>query len=232
MVTGNEILSNIKNMKSGGRATSDFSYSDDNIMHWVSAYGNMLRKKDIETTGEIDDSNVQDLGVQTLVTVDAADSAVIKFGYDIKKLVIPATLQLDKMDSITYLGTIDKGVQSIPTIIPLVKGDAIALRNYTKFPNKIKVKSYLIGNTLYFVGANAINLCYVNVRGIFEDPLEIKYCGVPDGIPVCTDLSCPYPIPEYLLPQLYAIIEELLNEGQKNIQIIRHEKGGFQQQAI
>lgn len=225
--TLNQIVYNIKNVHSGGLSSSDFPFSDENIAYWVQYYGNMLRKAEIEKQGYIDDSNIQDLGCVPLTKVDVADCDV-KYGYDVKKVALPSTLRIViPTPSITFFGMIDK-----QTSIPFRDADAIQLNKYVQFPKAIKLSAWQDGNTIYVLGANAVNLCYVNVRGVFENPAQIATFKIGES-EMCYDWDSTYPINDNLLPQLYSLIRENeLNVAQKQIQIIRHEKGGEELKPI
>lgn len=197
-MTQREILYDIMNTPNGGLTPNEFGYDESQVIKWIDTHAAFLRSRDINQKGFIDDSLVQDLGCQTLTKVDAADCD-IKWGTDIKKLDIPATLQLasKKIGALVFVGFIDK-----VTPIQLKPQEQMYLNQHSQYKSNLGLVCFQIGNTLYFHGANAVNLCYVNVRGVFETPTIVRTCASPTADEECFDLDCQYPICEILIPEL------------------------------
>lgn len=194
MATLNQIVDTIKNIYSGGITKVDFPFRDAQIAFMVDYHSALLRKLDIDSKGFIDSSNIQDLGCQKLTKIDAADCTLVNFGTDIKYVDIPNTLQLKKANAIEYFGSIDK-----TTIIPIKDPDIIPYDRYIRFPKNIGISASQIGNRIYVRGANAVDLCYVNIRGAFQTPSQVMSCNSFDTEPTCYDWDCQYPIGEHLL---------------------------------
>jgi hypothetical protein len=202
MATLKELVFNLFNTPNGGKTPNDFGISLAQGAFWVNYHAAALVKKDIEDKGFIDDSNVQDLGVLTLSKVDQADSNVILWATDVKKVVIPQLLQIanTSVNSIKFFGFIDK-----VTNIPLCNSEVIGLQQYRQFPKKPDIWSYNIGNTIYVLGKDALDLCFVNVRGVFEFPTMIKNCTFDTATEDCFNWDCPYPIGQHLLSGHYDV---------------------------
>jgi hypothetical protein len=198
MATLNEIVYSLKNMSSGGKTPVDFPFSDAQIAHFVDNNASSLRIDDINAKGFIDNSNIQDLGCQLLTKVDSADCTLVNFGVDVKYLDIPATLQLKKNNAIEFFGMVDK-----TTIIPFYDVDIVPYNRYIRFPKKLGISASLIGSRIYVRGANALNLCYVNVRGAFQLPSQVESCTSEGATHTCYDWNCQYPIGQHLLETHY-----------------------------
>ena len=170
MLTLNKIVATVKNMSSGGITPVDFPFRDAQIAHIVDSVADSLRITDINYKGFIDDSNVQDLGCVPLHQVDAADCDNVILGQDVKVAYIPSTLQLERVSAIKFFGFLDK-----VRVIPMYDTDIVPLNPYIMFPGKTGVSASQIGNKIYVRGANALNLCYVNIRGAFQMPSTVEH---------------------------------------------------------
>lgn len=223
-MTLNQIVYTIKNLASGGKTPNDFPFSDAQIAFMVDNHASSLRIDDINAKGFIDNSNIQDLGCQLLTKVDAADCNAVNFGVDVKYLDIPAPLQLKKSNAIEFFGMVDK-----TTIIPFYDVDIVPYNRYIRFPKKLGINASLIGSRIYVRGVNALDLCWVNVRGAFQLPSTVESCPSVGATPTCYDWDCPYPIGQHLLETHYingvpvaGLFERVLKEmgyGMQNAEV-------------
>lgn len=224
MATLNQIVATIKNIYSGGITKVDFPFRDAQLAFMVDYHAALLRKLDIDTKGYIDMSNIQDLGCQLLTKIDAADCTLVNYGTDIKYVDIPPTLQLKKINAIEFFGSVDK-TQTIPFKDPSIVG----YDKYILFKNKMALSASQIGTRIYVRGANAVDLCYVNIRGVFETPSQVVSCDSA-GTQTCYDWDCPYPIGQHLLTgfilpngqYIQGLFERILN-GEMKLGIAREE---------
>ena len=71
-------------------------------------------------------------------------------------------------------------------------------------------RAYLIGGYLYVTDPFNEDICYVNVRGIFDNPGDAGYQGA-DGTYTCIDDDDEYPMPESYVPLIvnYIMQKEL-----------------------
>ena len=194
MATLNQIVATIKNVYSGGITKVDFPFRDAQLAFIVDYHSDILRKIDIDTKGYIDTTNIQDLGCMKLTKIDSADCSLVNFGTDIKYVDIPNVLQLKKTNGIEFFGSVDKQY-----IIPFKDPSIVGYDRYIRFPKKIGLSASQIGSRIYVRGANAVNLCYVNIRGVFETPSQVYSCPSENTNPTCYDWDCQYPLGQHLL---------------------------------
>lgn len=173
MATLQEHAYNIRNLLRNGLGTSDDDrLSIRNISFWIKGY----RAKAIEVLTDygknIDQSLVQDLGVLELIEIDAAESCIpgIGWGCTVKKVKIPELLDLPKNRSLTFVGKIDK-----MTPIKIDDADTIQYKAATKFGH-LFTRAYMIGDTNLYIMPNSEDeqIKYINVRGVFEEPEDVK----------------------------------------------------------
>jgi hypothetical protein len=219
---------NIRNIARGGQGDSD----DDElkikqIRFWINGYRASGIFEITDYGKDIDPQLIQDLGVVPLVDVDKADSSCpdVEWGCTIKKVVLPKLLDFPDMRALSYVGKINK--QS-PFIVNYP--DVAMYKKETRF-GKLSSRVLLIGQNLYFIlVGDDINMEYVNIRGVFEQPEEVIGYSTKECEPRCFDPSVDdYPMPmrlyEYTLQRILrnelqwtqqAVADELNNARQEN----------------
>ncbi len=211
MATLDEYAYNIRNIARSGQGNSD----DDllrikQVKFWIQYY----RAKGIEIQTDmgkhIDPQLVQDLGILKLEEVDKADSAcpAVSWGCKIQKVTLPKFASFPKNRAIMFIGKIDK-----QTPLDYNKADVNKFKSATRFGN-LRSKVYLIGNTAYveLIEADA-DMCYINVRGVLEDPTKANYYPEAGCEAVCwNDGKDEYPLPMSLYTYvLENILQKELN---------------------
>ena len=197
MATTRELLSTVKNVSAGGITPQDFPFKDPQIIAWIDYHADFLRKRDIDDKGFVDASNIQDLGCYPLTKIDEADCTLVNWGTDIKYVDMPNNLQLKRSNSVTFFGFVNK-----ITSIPFKDTNIMGLNDYIRFPSKNQLSASQIGTRIYVRGANALNLCYVNIQGVFESPTQVKVCPTEGSIPTCRDWDCQYPLGSHLIAEM------------------------------
>lgn len=189
-----ELSYNIRNLASAGQGNSDdSSLNIRQIEFWIRAY----RAKGILNVTDygknIDPQLVQDLGVVPLTEVDAADSNCpdIEWGCSVKKIDIPKLVDFPYNRGILFVGKIDKTTPFI-----LDGADVNMFKAATAFGKQMN-RCFLVGNTMYFkLYGNDRDMEYVNIRGVFENPVEVYEWPVKGCEPKCFDpLTDEYPMP-------------------------------------
>jgi hypothetical protein len=229
MPTLNEFAYNIRNIGRAGNSDAD----DENIKismvkFWINGYRAKLIFEFTNAGKLIDPQLVQDLGVVPLEEVDKADSdcpECVKWGCNIYKVDIPKLVDLPNNRGLLFVGLIDK-----QTPIALDYPDTSKFKRATRFGNKFD-RSYLIGNTLYVTTTNEnLDLKYINIRGVFEDPREAFNYVAPGCDKKCYSDDDPYPIPMRMyepitnnilrteLNMAINAVNDELNDGRQNYQ--------------
>jgi hypothetical protein len=229
MPTLNEFAYNIRNIGRAGNSDAD----DENIKismvkFWINGYRAKLIFEFTNAGKLIDPQLVQDLGVVPLEEVDKADSdcpECVKWGCNIYKVDIPKLVDLPNNRGLLFVGLIDK-----QTPIALDYPDTSKFKRATRFGDKFD-RSYLIGNTLYVTTTNEnLDLKYINIRGVFEDPREAFNYVAPGCDKKCYSDDDPYPIPMRMyepitknilqseLNMAINAVNDELNDGRQNYQ--------------
>ena len=217
MPTLDQYAYNIRNIARGGQGDSDDEKLNiKQVKFWVSGYRASGMFEVTDYGKDIDPQLVQDLGVVPLVEVDKADSECpdVDWGCKIKKVVIPKLVDFPELRALSYVGKIDK--QS-PFVVNYP--DVAQYKAATRF-GKLSNRAFLIGQNLYvtLVGDD-VNMQYINIRGVFETPEDIKAYPTEGCEPRCYDSSTdPYPMPQRLYNYvLKNILSNELNWTQRSV---------------
>lgn len=203
----NEIRYSIINTaKGGGVASDDSRLSSRLVDYWIKYYRNFLIPEMTEFGKILMPELIQDLGCQTLTTVDRAECvgalSSVEWDCDIKKVTIPALVDLPKDRGLIYVGSIGKNDPY----------DIITSEQESVYQHRLlvsrKIRAYRIGTTLYVVSPNNYRLKYVNVRGIFEDPTKVESCSTAATCACFNPEVDEFPFPDTLVPKLVAAIME------------------------
>ena len=206
MPTLNEIVYNIRNVARSGISTDDDNISTEQIKFWVRYHRARLVLESAIKMPHLEPQLFQDLGCLALAEVDKADCpATLVWGESIRSVTIPNFVTaIPHNKAIGFIGLCDK-----QTPITITHADVSSLSQYKKYTSNL-MRAYFIGSKLYvYSNKNCCgtdsDICYINVRGIFDNPLDVKYYD-DDG--VCTQLSSddPYPIPESYIDKLLSEI--------------------------
>lgn len=171
-------------------ASDDDDIDLRNIKYWIRTQRN-LWLKNILTKYKITSENIiQDLGSLTLETSGIYKRCTVD---------LPRFLSVNQEPQIIRVGpvTLAKTTKDY-TIIPYQQSKFV---NSGRF-NKNIVSAFLYNNRVYLASsAQTLNLLTtVNVRGVFEDPLDVTWYGSPSNIPFTEDME--YPIDEGFIPYI------------------------------
>ena len=188
-MTLNEIAYNILNSVRGGRSNHDEHISLDQIKFNIKHYRAMLIRRDFARNGLVTRHLEQDLGCLKLISVDASKccdlpSECVVHRTDLK---IPKTVRFNFKVAIKYVGDI-----SGKSNIPIVGSHMIEFLPYDKY-TKDKYKAYMIQDYMYIYNADGLE--YINVRGVFEDPEDLRNFDCGDLGGCYDDSSTRFPIP-------------------------------------
>jgi hypothetical protein len=186
-MTLNEIAHNILNLLRGGRPSQSEHITLDQIKFNIKYYRAMLIRRDYARNGIITRHLEQDLGCLELEEVNASQCCNLPVSCSVSKTIhkVPRTVRFNLKEALTYVGDVT-GLVTIPVVDPHV----ITYLTHDKYTGN-KYKAYMIEDYLYVY--NAKGLQFVNVRGIFEEPLDLVNFDCKDG--ACYDSKGPYPMP-------------------------------------
>ena len=190
-----QIVRNIQNIAHGGGVPPDDKrLSDRNIKYWISYWRSALVPI-VTDYGKLNYPELyQDLGLQTLVAVDKAESNTVTWGENLKKITIPPLVSLPKNRNI-IVSLADK-----QTPIPLISQTISHLSKYRRFTCG-KPRAFLVGVNLYIDAPENLKLKYINIKGIFETPETVEACF--------NEMTDIYPVPGIMIP---LIMEKIVSQ--------------------
>tara|TARA_R100001082_G_scaffold17826_1_gene8870 strand:- start:1539 stop:2237 length:699 start_codon:yes stop_codon:yes gene_type:complete len=186
-MTLNEIAYNILNLVRGGRSNQSEHISIDQIKFNIKHYRAMLIRRDYARNGMITRHLEQDLGCLELEEVNPSKCCDLPATCSVSrtKKKIPRTVRFNFKDAITYIGDVTG-----TSTIPMVESSTVAYLPFDKYTAN-KYKAYMIEDYLYVY--NAKGLKFINVRGVFEDPTQLKNFQCENG--TCWDDNSDFPMP-------------------------------------
>lgn len=202
MATLYELRDDVLNLAQRFARVDDERLSEGQVFLWIKGYRNRLIAKYTDY-GKIDTEHYsQDFGVCPLTTIDTSDSAYKEWGTTIKKYILPPLVALPERRYITYLGSIDKGLQPTGTQIPLYPpnnfGGAGSIAMIAHLP-----MATIIGNTIYIRNYDGD---YINIRPILADPTQARtYSNSTTWVPF-DPVTDTYPIGEDMGREIVQLI--------------------------
>ena len=231
MPTLDKYAYNIRNIARGGQGNSDDERLNiKQIKFWINGYRASGIFESTNWGKDIDPQYIQDLGVVPINDVDKADSECpkVEWGCVIKKVTIPKLIDFPELRALSYVGKIDKDSEFIINHPNVSKYKAS-----TRFGH-LSSRAKLIGQTLYLIlVGDDINMEYINIRGVFEEPETVIGFATEGCTPECYDSATDdYPMPlrlyEYVLSKILgtelgwtsqAVNDEINNARQDNEKI-------------
>ena len=195
-MTLNEIAYNILNLVRGGRPNQSEHISLDQIKFNIKHYRAMFIRRDFAKNGFTSRHIEQDLGCLELKKVDPTKCCNLPTTCSVSrtKKKVPRTVRFNFKEALTYVGDIT-GIETIPVI----DNHMVKWLPFDKYTSE-KHKAYMIEDHLYIYNANGLK--FVNVRGVFENPEDLKHYQCENG--TCWDDSKPFPIPADMLQAITA----------------------------
>ena len=186
-MTLNEIAYNILNLVRGGRSNQSEHISIDQIKFNIKHYRAMLIRRDYARNGKTTRHLEQDLGCLELEEVNPSKCCNLPVDCSVyrTKKKIPRTVRFNFKEAITYIGDVT-GIERIP----IVEASTVAYLPHDKYTGN-RYKAYMIEDYLYVY--NAKGLKYINVRGVFENPEDLKNFQCENG--TCWDDNSDFPMP-------------------------------------
>ena len=192
-MTLNELAYNILNIARGGLSSDDDRLNIRQIKAWIKYYRSYAILNYSQAGKEIDFQIVQDLGCVELTDVDKADCPSGLWGCNIKKAAIPKLVDLPNDRGLVWVGLVDK-----QTPIILTSPNTLYFKQHQRFTGDMR-RAYFIGGNIYVTDPFNEDICYINVRGIFDDPQDVCYT-TSDGTSTYIGDDDDFPLPNYMIP--------------------------------
>lgn len=218
-----EIIFNLRLQLKDNR-TDDLKFSDRNLEFMINYVRAKLIRQDIQKGRKVSNNISQSLGVLELEITDASGDINFESEYNILKTIkpIPNAIEVDGNDMITFIAGLDNKNRID------FKSKAQAIKNsWNKYASK-RIAAYLENNHIYIPNCN-LELTYITVDGVFENPREVANFKRKDGEPCFDIYKDSYPISQNMIDMLnsiikrqeldlyFQLIEDKINDGQTNI---------------
>ena len=186
-MTLNEIAHNILNLYRGGRPSQSEHITLDQIKFNIKHYRAMLIRRDYARNGIVTRHLEQDLGCLELKEVNASKCCNLPVSCSVARTInkVPRTVRFNMKEALTYVGDVT-GVKTIP----LLDNHMIEYLPYDKYTSG-SPKAYMIQDYLYIYNAKGVK--FINVRGVFEDPSDLKNFDCENGKCYSEDQAFPIP---------------------------------------
>lgn len=180
-------INDVELLAEGGGVSDDSRPHYGQIKFWITDYRGALMMKYTDYGKDIHAQLYQDMGVIPLTETDKSECPEIPFGCYVKKFTIPQLIEFPENRGWgAYL--IDK-----VGIIVVSSPDVISEKLKNPYTQNI-IYVYIIGTTVYVI-SRTFDLDYINFRGVFKDPTEVKkYCGE-DEVLCFNEDTDEYPMP-------------------------------------
>jgi len=184
----------------GSKIAQSEVISERQIEDWIHQYRALLMRRDLGKGYQINQDYIQEMDNMELDFIEKSEDAPVGSGTYIlrTKNKLPKTLDLPQKSGVTYVGTtLGKQLQVVPY-------NRLEHQKYRKYTSKDNIAA--LRNQYVYV-LNAEELKYINVRGIFENPLEIEDTNE-------TDWRTNYPLPQDKVP----ILKQMILQQELNIE--------------
>lgn len=209
MATINELIYKVKNLIHGGLGSDDSSISDELVLSFFNTERARLIKEEADKkrlTGAI---LIQDLGcveIRCADKVECCNFPELESQEYIHKTVkqIPTPLYgtfegLSNPAMITYIGLVTKDKPFEFTSSTITRW-----AKYKKWTSKIP-RAYYLDKYIYITNLYPSNIRFINIQGIFENPLAVSEFNDCSG-KVCFSNDSDYPITPYLESPLIQMV--------------------------
>lgn len=215
MATFNEIIFDTLESLRNHKISDDIDIDESQVIyHWNNQRALWLKNEYNKPGSMIDPYTEQDLGCLTLATADAAECCDISSGCTILRteVKIPRTIQLHSGPAITRVGLVNK--LTVPFSFTNYQKAIYTMNG--KYTGKKGVFVFLLNGYMYLVTKDPyIQLMdYINVRGVFENPMDLTAFKCDDA--PCFSFDEAYPLNNWMIPY---IKEQVFNQFGMSLQI-------------
>jgi hypothetical protein len=199
-MTLNEIVYNILNVYRGGNISDNEKITKKQIAAMVNYYRSLLIKRELDKRTDIDKNLVSDLGCVPVIEVDSAECCEIESKCTVyrTKMKIPAAVGSSvKQNLFTFVGLVDK-----VTPFQFSTKPQVYWGKHNRYTANVR-KAYYHNGYLYV--SNPEEIEYINIQGIFEDPLKL------DEFNKCKGSGCfgwdeEYPVSPWMISTITEMI--------------------------
>lgn len=202
-----EVIYTVKNLPRGGNGDSRSNpYTDRQLAFIINYHRAVLIKQYKDKSKYISQNHTQTLG--SVEVIQASKNECCDIDCDLGDIVyrtknpIPRVIDTNGWNLITYVGTIDGLTNWQRTTY-----NKLSLDKYSKYTGK-RPKWYELNNYLYIANPPSKLLKYINIQGVFEDPLaanNFKECGC-DGEDCFKGYEFDYPMNSSDIPIIIKLI--------------------------
>jgi hypothetical protein len=200
----NDLLLTIR----GSRISQSEVISKKQVEEWVHQYRALLLKRDLDKDYRINPDYIQEISNLELEMVERSEENTIGSDCYVTRTVepLPKTIDFSHKSGLVFIGTYT-GKQ-----FQLVPYNRSYWQQFKKYTASEKL-AFLRNNFLYITNNELLK--YVNVRGVFERPLEVM-AFTPDSTSMnYIDYRTNYPIPADKVP----ILKEFILKQELGIQV-------------
>lgn len=200
----NDLLLTIR----GSRISQSEVISKRQVEEWVHQYRSMLLKRDLDKDNKINPDYIQELSNLELEMVERSEENTIGSDCYVTRTVesLPKTIDFSNKSGLIFIGTYT-GKQ-----FQLVPYNRAYWQQFKKYTANEKL-AFLRNGYLYLTNNELLK--YINVRGVFERPLEIMSFTTDSTSMNYIDYRTNYPIPADKVP----ILKELILKQELGIQV-------------
>lgn len=188
----------------GSNISQSEPISKRQVETWVHQYRAMLLKRDLDKNKTANPDYIQEIANLAVTLIEGSEDNAIGSDCYISRTAVklPKTIDLNTKSGLTYIGTI------LGNQIQLIPYTRFQWQKYKKYTDSEKL-AFLRNQYLYIYNNELLST--INVRGIFENPLELESQSLSD-----VDYRANYPIPMDKVPMLKEMIlkQELNIEAQ------------------
>ena len=193
MATLNEIAYNIRNLYREGRSSNNDILSLEQIKFIVKSYRALYLRREVNKNGAILDTFNQTMCFE-LELVDKSKCPELEMGCKTlrSKEKIPKLMRGRVSLLVSFVGAVDG-----TTRFQLVPPFTVNWQQYNKISSK-NIKAFIFDDYIYVFPDCRVK--YAMIRGVFEDPEDLKGSDNENGI--CYDDSSEFPLPVDMIPNL------------------------------
>lgn len=215
MITKNKLVFDTLDFLYRNHISDDIDIDERQIMYLWNIQRALWISNEYNKPGRTIDSDIeQDLGCVELVLASPYECCDIDLDDQCKVLrtkeKIPKPLNLNIGLAITRVAPVNK-ILTNKNVFSFVPYNTIDVQTSNKYTGRSTYSFYLNGYVYIITSQNWVKLLkYINIRGVFEDPEEVKNFNNCDGSS-CYDDNSAYPMPgKYIAYIRDYVIEGLL----------------------
>lgn len=209
MATLNEIVFSILDtIRPENMTNSDIS--EELVKFHIKNIRAMLIKQDVNKGHSVDSYIIQSLGCIGLVSVDKSDCCEVPTGCKVLRteIAIPSPIEMYNRQLITRVGPVDR----LDKMWQQIEYERVPFTGSNKYTKGL-VKWFTMNNDGYIYilvdehDYLASSIEYVNIQGVWEDPMDVSsFSNCNTGTTCFNPSTSKYPIKEHMIPTLIEMV--------------------------